>query len=237
MESGVKLRVKICGIREREDAEVCVGAGVDAIGFIFYPESPRYIDPAAAAEIIRELPPFVTPVGVFVNAGREMIQSVIGRTGIRAVQLSGDESPEDCLGFSVSVVKAFRIRNPDEVEQVKNYVLSAAMLDGAGDRLETAPRIAARADREAPPEDRRTAPPKAPVYGGSGSLPDLSVALRLKNYHHLILAGGLNPENVPVVVSAVRPYAIDVNSGVESSPGKKDRHKVKLLFEALSTIE
>ncbi|HEY6191542.1 MAG TPA: phosphoribosylanthranilate isomerase [Bacteroidota bacterium] len=224
----MKLRVKICGIRDSEDAQMCSSAGADALGFIFYTGSPRYVDPDAAAAIIRELPPFITPVGVFVNAGRETIQSVIRRTGIRAIQLSGDETPADCQGYPLSVVKAFRIRNIDEVERVKEYAISAAMLDGASG----GPGIRPDGGEPTPGEGHG-----ASVYGGSGTMPDLSVAERLKNYYPLIVAGGLNPENAPVVVRAVKPYAIDVNSGVESAPGKKDRNKVKLLFEALGTIE
>src|SRR5258706_706182 len=224
----MKLRVKICGIRDPEDAQMCSAAGADALGFIFYPESPRYVDPDAAAAIIRELPPFITPVGVFVNAERKVIQSIISRTGIRAIQLSGDETPQDCQGYTVSVVKAFRIKKLDEVERVKEYTIPAAMLDGASG----GPGI--RPDGEEPPGAKGRG---ASVYGGSGTMPDLEVAVRLRNYHPLIVAGGLNAENAPVVVRAVKPYAIDVNSGVESSPGKKDRNKVKLLFEALGTIE
>jgi phosphoribosylanthranilate isomerase len=208
---------------------MCAAEGADALGFIFYPGSPRYLDPDAAAAIIRDLPPFITPVGVFVNAERKLITSVIDRTGIRAIQLSGDESPEECLGYPVSVIKAFRIKILDEVERIKRYVLSAALLDGAGHGL--------RILTEGQPATRADGPKGATAYGGSGMMPDLSVAVRIKNYHPLIVAGGLNPENVPVVIRAVSPYAIDVNSGVESSPGKKDRDKVKLLFEALHTIE
>lgn len=205
----MKPRVKICGIREREDARFCAEAGADALGFIFYKSSPRYVEPALAAAMIRELPPFITPVGVFVNATRKTIESVIERTGIRAIQLSGEESPADCGGFLVSVVKVFRFGDPGDAERVKEYEISAAMLDGAKDGL----------------------------YGGSGTMPDLSIAVRIKNYHPLILAGGLNPDNVQDAVRTVGPYAIDVNSGVEASPGKKDRDKVRLLFERLAEMD
>src|SRR5258706_8096673 len=170
----MKLRVKICGIRDPEDAQMCSAAGADALGFIFYPESPRYVDPDAAAAIIRELPPFITPVGVFVNAERKVIQSIISRTGIRAIQLSGDESPSDCQGYTVSVVKAFRIKHLDEVERVKEYTISAAMLDGASG----GPGI--RPDGEEPPGAKGGG---ASVYGGFGAIAAVRGAGSLQHVH------------------------------------------------------
>ena len=202
------IKVKICGLTNLEDALFCGSAGADAIGFIFYEKSPRYITPAKAAQIIDQLPSYITPVGVFVNEKRPTIERIIDETGIRSIQLSGDERPNDCGGYSVKVVKSFRIRNSSEVEQVKDYKISAAMLDGASDDS----------------------------YGGSGMLPDFAIALEMKTYHPLFLAGGLNPDNVIQAVQQVQPYAIDVNSGVEYSPGKKDHSKVALLFERLNHL-
>src|SRR2546426_4184039 len=123
--------IKICGMTRAADARFCAEAGADALGFIFYEKSPRRIEPSAAADIIRALPPFVTPVGVFVNAPRDFILSVIRETGIRVIQLSGDEEPTDCLGYSVSVVKVFR--TPRDVDRVKEFSISAAMIDGSKD--------------------------------------------------------------------------------------------------------
>jgi phosphoribosylanthranilate isomerase len=205
----MKPRVKICGITNLPDALACARAGADALGFIFYEKSPRAIDPSAAAGIISELPPYVTPVGVFVNTPRERIASIISQTGIRSLQLSGDETPEECRDFPVSVVKVFRMKDPAEVDRAKAYQISAAMLDGGGDGL----------------------------YGGTGTMPDLSVAERLMEIHKLIFAGGLSPDNIGGVLKRLRPYGVDVNSGVESSPGTKDHNKVRLLFERLSHIE
>ena len=199
--------VKICGITNPPDALFCSQAGADALGFIFYEKSPRMIEPAAAAEIIRSLPPFVTPVGVFVNASRDFIESVIRETGIRVIQLSGDEEPVDCLGYSLSVVKVFR--TPADIGRLKEFSISAAMIDGTKDGS----------------------------YGGSGLLPDLSVAGELRRRFPLIVAGGLNAANVVGIVRSVRPYAIDVNSGVEQSPGKKDHRKVTALFEKLADLD
>jgi phosphoribosylanthranilate isomerase len=199
--------VKICGIVTARDALFCSQAGADALGFIFYEKSPRRIEPAAAAEIIRSLPPFVTPVGVFVNAARDFIESVIRETGIRVIQLSGDEEPADCIGYSVSVVKVFR--TPGDIGRLKEFSISAAMIDGSKDGM----------------------------YGGSGLPPDLSVAGELRRRFPLIVAGGLNAANVVGIVKSVRPYAIDVNSGVEQSPGKKDHRKVTALFEKLADLD
>lgn len=201
-------RVKICGITRPEDADICCREDVHALGFIFYRESPRFVPAGTARAIIRDLPPFVTPVGVFVNASRDFILEAIGETGIRALQLSGDERPEDCEGFPVKVIKAFRFTTPGEAAVAGEYPVSAALLDGAGNGL----------------------------YGGSGNRADVEVALAVKEYRPLILAGGLNPENVAEAVRAVRPYAVDVNSGIESAPGRKDPALVRLLFNRLSQL-
>ncbi|MBI1805840.1 MAG: phosphoribosylanthranilate isomerase [Ignavibacteria bacterium] len=202
------VRVKICGITRSEDAIYSTHAGADALGFIFYERSPRYVSPTNAAKIIEALPSFITPVGVFVNERREMIEQVISQTRIRIVQMSGDEQPEDCLGYPVKVWKTFRIRNHEEIEKVRRYSISAAMLDGAN----------------------------STQYGGSGTLADFAIAREIKNIHPLVLAGGLHPENVVGAIRSVEPYAIDVNSGVESAPGKKDHSKIALLFERLAQI-
>ncbi|MBI3363478.1 MAG: phosphoribosylanthranilate isomerase, partial [Ignavibacteriae bacterium] len=175
----MKPRVKICGITNSEDAALAVRAGADALGFIFYEKSPRYITPQVAASIIQHLPPFITPVGVFVNAAREFIEEVIRTTTIRAIQLSGEETPDDCTGYSVSVIKSFRIRKWEEVESVKRFTIAAAMLDGAKDGQ----------------------------YGGSGDVADFTIGKEIRKFHPLILAGGLNPDNVIEAVRAVQPYA------------------------------
>ncbi|MFI5253566.1 MAG: phosphoribosylanthranilate isomerase [Bacteroidota bacterium] len=205
----MKPRVKICGITNKEDALLCAHAGADALGFIFYPKSPRYIDPMKAKMIIDTLPPFVTPVGVFVNEQRERINQIISISGIRALQLSGDEKSEDCENYPIDVIKAFRIRDKSDFEYVKQYPVSAVMLDGA---------------------DKDT-------YGGSGTLADFSIAVELKKYFLLILSGGLSPDNITDAVNRIHPYAIDINSGIEHSPGHKDHHNVRLLFERLHQIE
>lgn len=202
-------KVKICGMTNREDAMFCARAGADMLGFIFYDKSPRNIDPLTAAAIIEELPSYVTPVGVFVNQSRATIEKVISQTNIRALQLSGDESPTDCQDFSVRVIKAFRIRKRQELDQLKRYNVSAILLDGA----------------------------PAGTYGGSGVLPDFSIAIEMKDVKPLFLAGGIGPDNVIKVVQTVEPYGLDINSGVEQSPGKKDHEKIALLFERLNRFQ
>jgi len=187
------------------DALACTAAGADFLGFIFYPLSPRYIDPARAREIIRSLPPTVIPVGVFVNEKRFNIEHAVSLSGVKIIQLSGDEKPEDCAGYSLDVWKAFRINTLDEFEQIQRYKLAAALLDGSAKGL----------------------------YGGTGVVADINIALEIKKHHKLVLAGGLSPDNILRAVFDVRPYAVDVNSGVEIIPGKKNHEKVKRLFDEL----
>jgi phosphoribosylanthranilate isomerase len=205
----VRPRIKICGITNREDALFCAHSGADALGFIFYSNSPRYIDPVKAKSIIDALPPFVTPVGVFVNERREQIEKTIRETGIRAIQLSGDETPDECRNHSIAVIKAFRIRTRTRIETISNYRLSAAMLDGATDG----------------------------VYGGSGTTADFSIAIEMKKHFPLILSGGLSPENIIDAVRTVSPYAVDINSGIERLPGIKDHEKTASLFHKIAEID
>jgi phosphoribosylanthranilate isomerase len=205
----MRPKTKICGITNWDDAIFCTSAGADAIGFIFYQKSQRYVEPSRAARIIEQLPRAITPVGVFANEPRKSIEHIISETGIRLIQLSGDESPEDCTGFSVSVWKAFRFRTIKEMDNLGRYEVEAVLLDGA----------------------------RNGSYGGSGMLPDFQIAREMKKFHPLILAGGLNPDNVLNAVRIVEPWGIDVNSGIELIPGKKDHTKVRQLFEQLSALE
>ncbi|MBI5217161.1 MAG: phosphoribosylanthranilate isomerase [Ignavibacteriae bacterium] len=202
----MKPLVKICGITNFADALFCATAGANYLGFIFYENSPRYIQPSKAREIIRNLPSSATPVGVFVNEMREIIERTIRETTIKLIQLSGDESPDDCSEFSVEVWKAFRLSKHDEVNQTKEYKISAALLDGSSNGL----------------------------YGGTGNHADYSIAQELKKIHRLVFAGGLNPDNICEAIHTVQPFAVDINSGIELVPGKKNHQKVKLLFDKLN---
>jgi phosphoribosylanthranilate isomerase len=202
----LKPLVKICGITNLDDALCAVDAGANALGFIFYPKSPRFVAPETALEIIRKLPPFVTKVGVFAAERRQEISRVVTLTGITALQLSGNELPADCTGYDLPVIKAFRFRPGENVAAASRYKVSAYLIDGF----------------------------KHGLYGGSGVLPDIDAALELKTHGRVILAGGLNPGNIAELVNQVHPYAVDVNSGVESEPGKKDPAKILALFNNLS---
>jgi len=201
----MNLRVKICGITNLDDALRAVEAGAHALGFIFYEGSPRKISPGVAAGIIARLPAYVTPVGVVVNETRPRIEQIIRDTHIRIIQLSGDELPEDCAGYPIKVWKAFRFKSGESIDRVRHYSVAAAVADGYGEKL----------------------------YGGTGSLADTETAIAIKEIHPVVLAGGLNPVNILSAVRTVLPFAVDVSSGVESKPGRKDPAKLTELFHAL----
>ena len=196
-------RVKICGITNLEDALCAVFEGADALGFVFYEGSPRYIRPEKAGEIISALPPFVTTVGLFVNAGSEIIQQTMQTAGLGVVQLHGDETPEDCCLDMYPVIKAVRVRDADSLADTGSYNVSALLLDAWNDQH----------------------------YGGTGESFDWQLAKKLTGRTPLILAGGLRPENVAGAIRVVNPYAVDVSSGVEKSPGNKDHDKVRQFIQ------
>jgi phosphoribosylanthranilate isomerase len=199
------LKVKICGMTRVKDAIAAVDAGADALGFIFYEPSPRYVSTHAAAEIIRELPPFVAKVGVFVDAGQETIERTIEVCGLDTLQLHGEEPPEFCERFGIKTIKAFRVRGRETIEQAKRYRHAAWLLDSY----------------------------VSGQLGGTGAIFNWEVAREATKFSRMvILAGGLTPENVATAVQQVRPYAVDVSSGVESAPGKKDQPKMRSFIAA-----
>ncbi len=206
----MSARVKICGITRLEDALAAVDAGADALGFVFVPGTPRFITAEAAAGIISALPPFVSTVGLFVNASEDTIDSHLRISRVQSVQLHGDESPEDSMKWlgRVRVLKAFRVRGPETIQRLADYRFAAdaflldAFVPGA--------------------------------HGGTGARFDWELALAAKSAGRpLILAGGITPQNVAEAVARVRPDAVDVSSGVESSPGKKDAAKIRALIQAV----
>ena len=197
------MRVKICGITNLDDALCAVGNGADALGFNFYKKSPRYVAPGKAGEIIADLPPFVAPVGVFVNASEVHIDVVVKLAGLRAIQLHGDEPPEACLGHSVPVIRVLRVGQDFDAETMRSYLVDTFLLDTA----------------------------KTGSYGGTGKTFDWSRAKEAKAFGRIILAGGLNPDNVAEAIDEVAPYAVDTSSGVEIEPGKKDHEKVRKFLE------
>jgi phosphoribosylanthranilate isomerase len=197
-------RVKICGITRLEDALEAVRLGADALGFNFWPGSKRFIAPAEARRIIRALPPLITAVGVFVDPTHDEAVAAAAVSGVQVLQLHGDESPEACRAFQLPVVKALRVAGPEALAEVARYRgLAGILLDAA-----------------------------SPGYGGSGLTFDWSIAREAATRVPLLLAGGLVPENVGEAVRAVRPWAVDVASGVESSPGVKDPEKLARFIRA-----
>lgn len=201
------IRVKICGITRADDANLAVTLGADALGFIQWAPSKRAITPDAARAIITALPPFVTPVGVFVNQDAATIEALRRYCGFRAVQLHGDESPSILDDLTGPVIKAFRAI-PNDAE-LSAWRVSAVLADGA----------------------------LADHYGGTGTLADDRLIAALGASGRLILAGGLTPESVGARCRVVRPYAVDVASGVEASPGRKDSEKLRAFIEAVRATE
>lgn len=208
-----KPLLKICGITNLEDARYAAGAMVDYLGFIFYPDSQRYITPRDAAEIIGwiEGP---EKVGVFVNQPAEEVNRTIDRTGIDLVQLHGDETPESAAKISRPVIKTFRIQENEDI----------ARLTG---RLEQWKEVATYFMFDAFDKDR---------YGGTGKKWDWSILSNLHTDTSYFLAGGISKENVAEAVSMVRPFAIDLSSNVEMSPGVKDFDKLESFFERWNEI-
>lgn len=192
------IRVKICGITNREDALHAAVCGADALGFVFYAGSPRCVTPATVAAICRELPPFITRVGLFVNEKPERIRAITGECGLDVIQLHGDEEAEACDFSPWRVIKALRIKNPESLAGHERYVVSALLLD------------AWVADR----------------FGGTGACWNWELAAGVARQRPVVLAGGLSPANVAAAVRQVRPYGVDVSSGVEATPGRKDPDKV-----------
>jgi len=193
------MRIKICGITNLEDALSAVQADADALGFVFCSASPRNITPDQAADIIRQLPPFVQTVGLFVNADLVTVNGTADRCGLDIVQLHGEESPEFCAAVRRRIIKAFRVKDAASLEMINSYPVAACLLDAWS--------------------------PLA--HGGTGHSFNWNIAASAAAHLPIILAGGLTPDNVAAAVQQVRPYAVDVSSGVEAAPGKKDATLVR----------
>ncbi len=206
------VRVKVCGITNAADAQKAARLGAWALGFIFYKKSPRFISPFKAKMIIETLPPFITPVGVFVNHNFGAMRDIIGHCGLRVVQLHGDEDAHFCNRLrrdKTRVIKAFRVSEKFGPDDVKGYKVDAFLFDTASQDL----------------------------YGGTGQSFDWRLLLPLKSQEvPLILSGGLNNQNVIDAVNGLKPYAVDVNSSIEESPGKKDARKMKDFIDVVSYI-
>jgi phosphoribosylanthranilate isomerase len=201
--------VKICGITNLDDALAAVDAGADALGFNFYPRSPRYVTPETAAKIIDRLPAGVLTVGVFVNEDLSVIEKTASAAGISALQLHGTESPEYCKALKGRyLIKVFATSGEFKPETVLDYDVQAIMLDAF--------------DKE--------------TFGGTGKPSNWSIARKARDlFPRLFLAGGLSAENVAEAIDRVNPYAVDACSSIERSPGVKDHERVRAFVAAVRT--
>jgi phosphoribosylanthranilate isomerase len=204
----MSVKIKICGITNLEDAQLAAELGADALGFIFYPKSPRYIRVTDAANICHRLPPFVTKVGVFVDELEYEIEKALGECLLTALQFHGDEPPGFCQKFAAKAIKAIRVRAAESLRAAAEYDVDALLLDTYTD-----------AQR-----------------GGTGMAFDWSLAVQAKQFGPpIILSGGLNADNVSEAIRAVQPYAVDVSSGVEREPGRKDPDKLRRFIERVKS--
>lgn len=199
-------QVKICGITNEEDALCAAACGADALGFIFYPPSPRYIAPDEAQKIIKKLPVEIVCVGVFVNEAATMVRRISELCGLDFIQLHGDESVEYCAGFAPEMmIKAVHLRDENDVLNAFQYNAAAILVDSR----------------------------YAGLYGGTGKTANWDLALQIKSKKQLILSGGLNEDNVGEALKKIDPVALDINSGVEIKPGKKDHEKLTRIFDII----
>ena len=198
------VKVKICGLTNLEDALISINSGADILGFIMYSKSKRYIKPIDVRHITSQLPPFISKVGVFVNENPRNVLEILSYAHLDYAQLHGDETPEDCEYVGPErVIKVFRFKNIEEINIIENYIgkVKAILLDTYSSR----------------------------VYGGTGEPFDWNIAKAVKERYSelpIILSGGLKPENVREAISIVNPYCVDVSSGVEKAPGRKDPQKI-----------
>ena len=202
----VDVKVKICGITSAGDAQMAVEAGADALGLMFYPGSLRRISLEAAAEIARRVPLFVLRVGVFADPSPEDVFAAMRACGLNLLQFHGEETPDFCQQFGLMAMKAFRIRDAQSLLEIPQYRTEAVLLDSyvKGQK------------------------------GGTGETFNWALAVEAKKYGKpIFLAGGLTPANVAQAVRAVQPFAVDVSSGVEDSPGKKNAGKVREFIKAV----
>ena len=200
--------VKICGITRCEDATLAARLGAACVGFVFWPQSPRFVEPAAAADILAVLPPHVAGVGVFVNQAIDEVNAIADRVGLGAVQLHGDEPVAACVGCRRRVIKAVRLSAGSAPDVVDAVWSGATVLLDAFDPVRK---------------------------GGTGRSVDWTLAARIARRRRTILSGGLRAENVGEAVRRVVPYGLDVSSGVESRPGVKAPDRMRAFFEAVTT--
>ena len=200
-----RIKIKVCGTTNLKDALFAVESGADAIGFIFYKKSPRYILQKDAKDIVAKLPPFIETVGVFVNETSDKVNRIAEQCKLTAIQLHGDESPAFCRRIKRRVIKSFRVKDTNSFKGMADYDVSGFLLDSYNEESK----------------------------GGTGKTFDWNLALRAKKQGPIILAGGLNPYNVYTAIHRVKPYGVDVCSGVEKSPGIKDSLKIDEFIKSV----
>ena len=206
------VKIKMCGITNVDDARVAVEAGADALGFVRYRKSPRFVKPAVVKAIVAGLPPFVLPVGVFVNEEPDRVRTLMDDCGLALAQLHGDETAPYCQDLGRPVLKALRLKD-------RGTFLALAEFSGRANVRGFL--IDAFSDQ---------------AYGGTGQTVDWGLAQEVAQSMPVVLAGGLTPVNVAEAIARVRPYGVDVSSGVELSPGKKDHKKVKDFIRAVRLV-
>ncbi len=205
----MSMKIKICGITNLDDATVAIDAGADALGFVFYAKSPRYIEPAVARRIIAQLPPFVLAIGVFVNHDPNTIRAIVDECGLAFAQLHGDEAPAFCESLGRPVLRALRLRDHGSLLAFAEYKGRMGIRGFVIDAF------------------------SSEAYGGTGQTVDWSLAREVAKTVPILLAGGLTPNNVQEAIQQVQPYGVDVNSGVEVRPGKKDHNKIRAFTQAV----
>ncbi len=201
-------RIKICGITNKEDALRAADLRVDALGFIFA-ESPRRVEPNVVCEIVKLLPPFISTVGVFIDEDKEKVKKIVDLCSLTGLQFHGEETPVYCQGFRQKIIKSFRVKDESVIEKAAGYKVDAYLLDAY----------------------------LPGIPGGTGKTLNWEIAKKVKKLGvPLILSGGLNPDNIARAISEVRPYAVDVSSGVESKEGKKDSEKLERLVKIVRKV-
>ena len=201
--------VKICGLTRDQDVEACIDLGANWLGFNCYTKSKRYISPDKIRQLHARIPPEVTTVGVFVNESIEKVNRIMQDTGLQLVQLHGDESPKYTQALNHKYIRAFRVSPQFQLETIMKFHLTHFLLDTYHPNL----------------------------YGGTGDSFNWEIAKKAKTFGHLILAGGLTPENVKKAMVIVRPFAVDVCSGVEAAPGVKDLKLVEAFISAVQSAD
>lgn len=205
-------KIKICGITNLEDALAVVEAGADALGFVFYKASPRCVGADVVRGIVKLLPPFVFPIGVFVNEDLRVVRDLMDSCGLALAQLHGDETAAYCEDLGRPVLKAIRLRSIGSFLSLAEYKGRSQVRGFVIDAFSES------------------------AYGGTGRIADWTLAAEAAKAAPVLLAGGLTPDNVAEAIQTVRPYGVDVSSGVEASPGKKDAVKVKAFIRAVNVV-